>query len=63
MVAPPSPQPCTPSRRALVDAPDYTRKIVSFRRLSLTDLKVDIPRLANKKVLKAKLAESGELFF
>ena len=50
----------TSHRRALVDAPDYTRKIVSFRRLSLTDLKVDIPRLASKKVLSAKLAESGK---
>ena len=47
--------------RALVDAPEVTRKIMSFKRLSLTDLKVDIPRLASKKVLNAKLAESGEL--
>jgi len=47
--------------RALVDAPEITRKIMSFKRLSLTDLKVDIPRLASKKVLKAKIAESGEL--
>ena len=46
--------------RALVDAPEFTRKIVNFKRLSLTDLKVDIPRLASKKVLTAKLAESGE---
>ena len=45
-----------------MDAPEFTRKIVNFKRLSLTDLKVDIPRLASKKVLTAKLAESGELY-
>lgn len=47
--------------RALVDAPDATRKIVNFKRLALTDFKVDITRQASKKVLIAKLAESGEL--
>ncbi len=46
--------------RALVDAPDATRKIMNFKRLYLTDQKVEIPRLASKKVLTAKLAESGE---
>ncbi len=48
------------ARRALVDAPDATRKVLGFKRLSLTDFKVDIPRLASKKVLSAKLAEDGQ---
>eukprot|EP00879_Flechtneria_rotunda_P000107 GHRR01000161.1.p1 GENE.GHRR01000161.1~~GHRR01000161.1.p1 ORF type:complete len:133 (+),score=49.63 GHRR01000161.1:69-467(+) len=41
--------------RALVDAPGATRKVVNFKRLTLTDLKVDIPRLASKKVLTEAL--------
>mmetsp|Transcript_26481 Transcript_26481/g.57780 ORF Transcript_26481/g.57780 Transcript_26481/m.57780 type:complete len:136 (-) Transcript_26481:313-720(-) len=47
--------------RALVDAPEETRKVMNFKRLAMTDFKVDIPRLASKKVLKAKLAESDVL--
>ena len=46
--------------RALVDAPDMIRKVTNFKRLSVTDFKVDIPRLASKKVLTAKLAEDGQ---
>eukprot|EP00899_Mesostigma_viride_P008194 jgi/Mesvir1/17376/Mv08680-RA.1 len=34
--------------RALVDAPDMQRGPISFRRLSLTDLKVDIKRIPKK---------------
>jgi large subunit ribosomal protein L14e len=44
--------------RALIDSPDMLRKQYNFKRLSLTDLKIDIPRLAKKKVLKAALDES-----
>lgn len=44
--------------RALIDRPDIVRRVESFRRLTLTDYKIDIPRLAKKSVLKAKLAES-----
>lgn len=44
--------------RALIDRPDEIRRVESFRRLSLTDFKIDIPRLAKKSVLKAKLAET-----
>lgn len=36
------------------------RKVTNFKRLSVTDFKVDIPRLASKKVLTAKLAEDGQ---
>lgn len=45
--------------QALVDAPGQARRVVNFKRLTLTDLKVDIPRLASKKVLTAKFAEAG----
>ena len=33
--------------------------MINFKRLALTDLKVDIPRLAKKKVLKEALEASG----
>jgi hypothetical protein len=45
--------------QALVDRPDETRRVVSFKRMALTDLKVEIPRLAKKKVLKEALDSSG----
>lgn len=51
----PTPQPS----QALIDRPDETRRQINFKRLALTDFKVDIPRLANKTVLKKALAESG----
>jgi large subunit ribosomal protein L14e len=47
--------------QALVDRPDETRRIVNFKRLSMTDLKVDIPRLAKKAVLK-KAVEEADVF-
>lgn len=34
--------------------------MIGFKRLTLTDIKIDIPRLAPKKVLKEKLAEAGQ---
>ena len=34
--------------------------MVNFKRMVLTDFKIDIPRLAKKKVLTAALEESGE---
>ncbi|KAI3861569.1 hypothetical protein MKW98_000521 [Papaver atlanticum] len=37
--------------RALVDAPDMVRSQMSFKRLSLTDIKIDIGRIPKKKVL------------
>ena len=48
------------SVQALVDHPDEVRRVINFKRLVLTDFKVDIPRLAKKKVLKAALDESGK---
>lgn len=49
---------CAPPQ-ALVDRPDEVRRVINFKRLAITDLKVDIPRLAKKKVLKEALATSG----
>lgn len=45
--------------QALVDRPDMVRRQMNFKRLVLTDFKIDIPRLAKKKVLTAALEESG----
>ncbi|KAJ1398941.1 Translation protein SH3-like domain superfamily [Sesbania bispinosa] len=37
--------------RALVDAPDMGRSQMNFKRLSLTDIKIDIKRIPKKKDL------------
>ncbi|XP_054804652.1 probable 60S ribosomal protein L14 [Prosopis cineraria] len=37
--------------RALVDAPDMVRSQMNFKRLSLTDIKIDIKRVPKKKDL------------
>ncbi|XP_027366704.1 probable 60S ribosomal protein L14 [Abrus precatorius] len=37
--------------RALVDAPDMVRSPMNFKRLSLTDIKIDIERVPKKKDL------------
>ncbi|XP_031501812.1 60S ribosomal protein L14-1-like [Nymphaea colorata] len=41
--------------RALVDAPDMVRGQMNFKRLVLTDIKIDIPRLPKKKSLIAAM--------
>jgi large subunit ribosomal protein L14e len=46
--------------QALIDSPAEIRRMENFKRLTLTDLKIDIPRLANKKTLKAALDAAGE---
>lgn len=43
-----------------MDRPDEVRRVINFKRLAITEHKVDIPRLAKKKVLAAALEESGE---
>ncbi|PRW60503.1 60S ribosomal L14 [Chlorella sorokiniana] len=43
---------------ALVDFPGQTRRVISFKRLAITDYTVDIPRLAKKAVLKKALEEA-----
>ncbi|GBG87089.1 hypothetical protein CBR_g44545 [Chara braunii] len=47
--------------RALVDAPDVTRQQISFNRLSLTDLKVDILRMPKKDTVKEAFVK-GEVY-
>ena len=44
--------------QALVDRPDEVRRTMNFKRMVMTDFKVDIPRLAKKAVLKKALEES-----
>lgn len=38
--------------RALIDSPDIVRTQINFKRLSLTDIKIEIPRNPKKKALK-----------
>mmetsp|Transcript_1628 Transcript_1628/g.4335 ORF Transcript_1628/g.4335 Transcript_1628/m.4335 type:complete len:141 (-) Transcript_1628:180-602(-) len=47
--------------RALVDAPGQARRVVNFKRLALTDIKIELPRMAAKKVVVAKFAEADVL--
>lgn len=47
--------------QALIDRPDEIRRTINFKRLALTDFKVDIPRLAKKAVLK-KAIEEADVF-
>ncbi|XAR58654.1 hypothetical protein NMG60_11014135 [Bertholletia excelsa] len=41
--------------RALVDAPDMVRTQMNFKRLSLTDITIDIKRIPKKKTLIAAM--------
>ncbi|KAA8543391.1 hypothetical protein F0562_021114 [Nyssa sinensis] len=41
--------------RALVDSPDMVRTQMNFKRLSLTDIKIDIKRVPKKKTLIAAM--------
>ncbi|PHT44436.1 60S ribosomal protein L14-2 [Capsicum baccatum] len=43
---------------ALVDAPDMVRSQMNFKRLSLTDIKIDIKRIPKKKTLVAAMEAS-----
>ncbi|KAG2403652.1 60S ribosomal protein [Vigna angularis] len=45
--------------RALVDAPDMVRSQVNFKRLSLTDIKIDIKRVPKKKDLIQAMDAAG----
>ena len=46
-------------KQALVDRPDQERRVVNFKRLALTDFKIDVPRLAKKKVLSEAFTSAG----
>ncbi|KAL0928835.1 hypothetical protein M5K25_000758 [Dendrobium thyrsiflorum] len=41
--------------RALVDSPDMVRGQMNFKRLSMTDIKIDIPRIPKKSKLIAAM--------
>jgi hypothetical protein len=45
--------------QALVDAPDMVRCQVNFKRLSLTDIKIDIKRVPKKTALIKAMEEAG----
>jgi len=47
--------------QALIDRPDEVRRVENFKRLAITDYKIDIPRLAKKSVLK-KALEDNDVF-
>ena len=44
--------------RALVDAPDMVRSQMNFKRLQLTDIKIDIKRVPKKKALIQAMQEA-----
>lgn len=46
--------------QALVDAPDMVRSQMNFKRLSLTDIKIDIKRIPKKKTLIAAMEAAGK---
>jgi hypothetical protein len=47
--------------QALVDAPDMTRCQINFKRLSLTDIKIDIKRIPKKSTLIKAMADAGNV--
>lgn len=49
--------------QALVDAPDMVRGQMNFKRLSLTDIKIDIPRIPKKKTLIAAMEAADTKYF
>ncbi|CAH1412908.1 unnamed protein product [Lactuca virosa] len=44
---------------ALVDAPDMVRGQMNFKRLTLTNIKIDINRVPKKKTVVAALEAAG----
>ena len=49
------------SLQALVDAPDMVRCQMNFKRLSLTDITIDIKRVPKKKTLIAAMEAAGKM--
>ena len=45
--------------KALVDAPDMVRSQMNFKRLSLTDIKIEINRVPKKKGLIEAMEKAG----
>ena len=50
----------TCSLQALVDAPDMVRSQMNFKRISLTDIKIDINRVPKKKALIEAMEKAGK---
>lgn len=46
--------------QALVDAPDMVRGQMNFKRLTLTDITIDIPRVPKKKTLIEAMEKAGK---
>ena len=46
--------------QALVDAPDTVRCKINFKRLTLTDFMIEIPRVPKKKTLIEALEAAGK---
>jgi Ribosomal protein L14 len=46
-----------------VDAPDMVRCQINFKRLALTDIKIDIPKTPKKKTLVAAMEAAGVMPF
>ena len=59
LVVPPPPPTALLLLQALVDFPGQIRRVISFKRLALTDFTVEMPRLAKKSVLKKALEDAG----
>ena len=51
---------CTFMLQALVDAPDMVRTQMNLKRLSLTDIKIDIKRVPKKKTLVEAMEAAGK---
>lgn len=47
--------------QALVDAPDMVRSQMNLKRLSLTDIKIDIKRVPKKRALIEAMETAGNL--
>ncbi|CAN1180787.1 60S ribosomal protein L14-2 [Linum perenne] len=47
--------------RALVDSPDMVRSQINFKRLTLTDIKIEINRVPKKKTLIEAMEKAGGL--
>ena len=46
--------------QALIDAPDMVRGQMNFKRLTLTDITIDIPRVPKKKTLIEAMEKAGK---
>lgn len=45
--------------QALIDSPDITRTVINFKRLTLTDITIEIERTPKKKALVEAFAKAG----